>query len=182
MRAASEFQSIGKTLLTIHHKPLTMHARCIGGRRGVGAIHVLTRARLAVGCAVSAQNKMNFGFTPLRTADSTLFYWLPGFQIRSPAVTLPRSTSGVSRDIGSGKLGTCSALEFVRCFGTGDLAAMLLGVEGLRVSRRFFFPCFNASTVQLFTSPKVKMSNLRREPNSYLRTGNQGGGLSDILA
>ena len=26
-----------------------------------------TRARLAVACAVSAQNKMNFGFTPLRT-------------------------------------------------------------------------------------------------------------------
>jgi hypothetical protein len=43
-------------------------------RRAVGAIHVLTRARLAVACAVSAQNKMNLGFTPPRTADSTVLF------------------------------------------------------------------------------------------------------------
>jgi hypothetical protein len=29
---------------------------------------------LLLGCAVSAQNKMNFGFTPLSTADTTVLF------------------------------------------------------------------------------------------------------------
>ena len=31
----------------------------------------------AVACAVPAQNEMNFGFTPLRTADTTTVFVLP---------------------------------------------------------------------------------------------------------
>jgi len=32
------------------------------------------KSRCAVACAVSAQNEMNFGFTPLRTADTTALF------------------------------------------------------------------------------------------------------------